>query len=217
MIQPSGPEVGHRHAHRLAARASPADRTARARPAASTSSARARLRARRRAAGKQAKAGQVHGCPVQRRRSALRRGADAGHKPLRRGRAFPISGLKRRVPLIRGGRRAGLSPAANRETNRTGNDATGASCLKAPASVRHMKERDESSHEQDYRHRPRHDQFVRRHHGRQDAESDRKRRGRAHHPLGRRHPGRRRAPGRPAGQAPGGHQPRPTPSSPSSA
>jgi aminopeptidase N len=40
-----------------------------------------------------------------------------------------------------------------------------------------------------------------------NAEGDRERRGRAHHPVGGRLPGRRRAPGRPARQTPGRHQP----------
>ena len=41
-----------------------------------------------------------------------------------------------------------------------------------------------------------------------DAEGHRERGRRAHHALDRRLHRRRRAPGRPAGQAPGGHQPR---------
>ena len=65
----------------------------------------------------------------------------------------------------------------------------------------------ETHHEQDHRHRPRNDQFLRRDHGRQDAQGDRERRGRSDHPLGRRLPRGRRAPRWPACQAPGRDQP----------
>ena len=48
---------------------------------------------------------------------------------------------------------------------------------------------------------------MRRRHGRQDSQGDRELGRRADHALDRRLHLRRRAPGRPAGQAPGGHQP----------
>ena len=61
-------------------------------------------------------------------------------------------------------------------------------------------------HGQDHRHRPRHDQQLRRDHGRRAAEGDRELGRRAHDAFGRRVPGRRRDPRRRAGQAAGGHQ-----------
>ena len=57
------------------------------------------------------------------------------------------------------------------------------------------------------RYRPRHDQFVRRGHGRQERQGHRELGRAAHDALDRRLHRRRRAAGRPAGQAPGGHQP----------
>ena len=61
---------------------------------------------------------------------------------------------------------------------------------------------------QSYRHRSRHDQFLRRRDGGQDRQGDREQRGRAHHALAGRLHRIGRAAGRPGGQAPGGHQSR---------
>ena len=60
----------------------------------------------------------------------------------------------------------------------------------------------------DDRHRPGHDQLVRRRHGGRRADRHPQRRGRAHHPVGRRLRQDRRAPGRHGRQAAGRHQPR---------
>ncbi|CAA9213345.1 MAG: Chaperone protein DnaK, partial [uncultured Acetobacteraceae bacterium] len=61
--------------------------------------------------------------------------------------------------------------------------------------------------EQSNRYRPRHDQLLRRHHGRQGNAGRRKRGRRPHHPFHGRLRQERRAPGRPVRQAPGGDQP----------
>ena len=73
-----------------------------------------------------------------------------------------------------------------------------------------------NNHGQDHRHRPRHDQQLRRHHGRRPAEGDRELGRRAHDAFGRRVHGRRRDPRRRAGEAAGGHQRRRTRSTRSS-
>ena len=63
-----------------------------------------------------------------------------------------------------------------------------------------------NNHGQGHRHRSRDHEFLRRRHGRQDAEGHRERGGNAHDAVHRRVHRRGRAAGRPAGQAPGGHQ-----------
>ena len=69
------------------------------------------------------------------------------------------------------------------------------------------REREDRTHGESHRHRPRHHQFVRRRHGRHQAQGARERRRRQHHPVHRRIYRRRRAARRPAGQAPGRDQP----------
>ena len=65
-----------------------------------------------------------------------------------------------------------------------------------------------TNHGQDHRHRPRHDELRRRRHGGRRADRHRVGGGRSDHPERRRLHQDRRAAGRPAGQAPGRHQPR---------
>ena len=78
----------------------------------------------------------------------------------------------------------------------------------APPIAHRIYEPTESQiHGQSHRHRPRHDQFLRRDHGRRQAARHREQRGRPHDAVDRRlHEGRRGA-RRPVGQAPGRHQP----------
>ncbi len=78
--------------------------------------------------------------------------------------------------------------------------------VRAPSGPTGLPQIERKNHGQGHRHRPRHDQFVRRRHGRQDAEGHRERRRHAHDAVDRRLHRRRRASRRPAGQAPGGHQ-----------
>src|SRR5581483_1349852 len=76
----------------------------------------------------------------------------------------------------------------------------------SPISGVDTDEKGGSSHGKDHRHRPRHHQLVRRDHGGRQAQGDRELRRRAHYPVGRGLHGRRRDPGRRAGQAPGRHE-----------
>ena len=62
-------------------------------------------------------------------------------------------------------------------------------------------------HRQDHRHRPRHDELVRVDHGGRSAQGSHQRAGQPHHPVGCCVYRKGRAPGRPARQAPAGHQP----------
>ena len=84
-------------------------------------------------------------------------------------------------------------------------------CLKSrrdhPKSLAIREIFEECNHGQDNRYRPGNHQLLRRNHGRQQAEGDRKCRGRSHDALDRRLHGRRGDPGRGAGKASGRHQP----------
>ena len=101
---------------------------------------------------------------------------------------------------LREGRRLNISPASSIPHPR------GAGCGASrgpPPTPPHKEKTDEQSH----RHRPRHHQFLRRHHGRRRGEGAGERGGRAHDPLHGRLQQDRRAAGGTERQAPGRHQP----------
>ena len=173
---------------------------------ASTSSARARCPSASRRPGSSRKPGAV---------MAARPCRDRGRAGGTMGRESPCSRPPRPQYRTRSGafvhserRLAGhLVRDQQRDEIEPGTTATGASGLKAPASVRQSRSETKVLMSK----------IIGIDLGTTNscvaimdgktAESDRKRRRRAHHALGGRHPGRRRAAGRPAGQAPGGDQP----------
>ena len=147
--------------------------------------------------------------PRQPARTARQKSGD--FRALRPEIAEPIYARERRVRRLRNAPASPRIALGKRGSEQTTPAASGRSqsfSWSGRSGAGRSRERRWKEYGESNRHRPRHDQLVRRGHGGVDPQGHREFRGRPHDALDRRVHRRRRAARRPAGQAPGGDQPR---------